>query len=441
MKRLFTSFTFLFILIAFSAQAQWSTQWLGYTTAASVKQISIVDNTTAWMVPSDASNPLIPWKIVSKTTNSGSTWQQSTIPANSSWFTGAIFGLNSMKAWVCMQNPADTGGKIYVTSNGGSSWASQDSAIFHVNPKIIYFWDADSGVCIGNPYNEHFEIYTTKDGGADWNSVDASDMPGANNSNQTFANSFWTKGDTMWFGGYTEGRIFVSHDRGYHWSFIPLPVNNVPFVFFRDTVGIAGNNDFINNDNEFYKTTDNGKHWTKVACDGLTACYSLTYVPGTPGTLVSVGTTMMVSNDWGESWNFLEEPLTNPSFVYSAVSFYNLTTGWAGGENLGNPSAGGIYKYNGSPLNLSSHPEITDIPELFPNPANGFVTIAFNSPRSQITSIDFSDITGRLVFHSELQSEPGSFQKNIDISMLQAGIYMARLQLGNKQFVKKLIVK
>jgi photosystem II stability/assembly factor-like uncharacterized protein len=440
MKRLFTSFASLFCVFSLTTQAQWATQTLGNASPRAVQQISIVNSSTAWVVSEDAANPLLPVKDVFKTTNSGAAWQKSIVTA-SNLTVGSVYGLDANRAWACMLNAADTGGSVFATTDGGATWKSQDSAVFHVNPKIVYFWDADSGVCIGNPYEEHFEIYTTKDGGNDWEVVKPLDMPACFDNDQTFGNSYWTKGDTIWFGGYTNGRIFVSYDRGYHWSFIPVPCNKVPIVFFRDTVGFAGNNDFINDDNEFYTTLDNGLHWEKVGCEGLIGCYSITYVKGTPGTLVSVGQGMMLSNDWGETWVAMQNPTTFPSALYSEVAFFNLTSGWAGGENLNNPGNGGIYKYSGPALNINNTSNQTIRPEVFPNPASGSVTIAINNPRSQNAVFEMRDISGRLVISQAFFTEGGFSQKLIDLGDIKPGLYLTKLQLKNTVYTNKLIVK
>ena len=206
-------------------------------------------------------------------------------------------------------------------------------------------------------------------------------------------------------------------------------------------MGFAGNNDFINDENEFYKTVDNGEHWEQVSCEGLSGCFSVTYVPGTPGTLVSVGKGMMLSNDWGETWESMQLPSSYPSAYYSEVAFYNLTTGWAGGENLASLSNGGIYKYNGPALTVPGSMVLSNPPDIFPNPASGSLTIAFHDQRSQRAVFEMTDLTGRLVIHQEFTTEGGYSQKTIDLNGLQPGLYLTKVEVKNTVYTNKLIVK
>jgi len=64
--------------------------------------------------------------------------------------------------------------------------------------------------------------------------------------------------------------------------------------------------------------------------------------------------------------------------------------------------------------------------DLYPNPSQGFVTLCFNNPPGNPTTLEIIDLAGHIVYVSQLG--PRSTQSTHDISALEAGIYHYRLQ-------------
>lgn len=65
--------------------------------------------------------------------------------------------------------------------------------------------------------------------------------------------------------------------------------------------------------------------------------------------------------------------------------------------------------------------------KVFPNPSNGIINIEFNNVNSNIVNIDVTDMIGRQVF--TLQDKPlqQHYNKQVDLSNLEKGIYVLRL--------------
>ncbi|MCF8301748.1 MAG: T9SS type A sorting domain-containing protein [Bacteroidales bacterium] len=78
---------------------------------------------------------------------------------------------------------------------------------------------------------------------------------------------------------------------------------------------------------------------------------------------------------------------------------------------------------------------------IYPNPADEFATLRFNSEASNKIAVRVYNLTGKLV--KELSSQK-LMQKNtvtIDISSLTKGIYMVQLTNGDQSYTNKLLVK
>ena len=65
-----------------------------------------------------------------------------------------------------------------------------------------------------------------------WKQVDEINMPLSQEGELTSQQCYSVVGDTFYFGGATNGKIYVSHNRGKNWSFIGTPLDIVRKVIF-----------------------------------------------------------------------------------------------------------------------------------------------------------------------------------------------------------------
>jgi|GEM_PF-6313842 photosystem II stability/assembly factor-like uncharacterized protein len=130
------------------------------STQASIYGVAFPSATTCFAVGnySDASNPGI-----YKSTTSGETWVALTNLASVDIY--AIHAVTQTKVWVAGNN-----GTVLYTTNGGTSWTSQNTGIdpSH-NLRSIYFYDSFNGYIVGLGGL----IFTTTNGGTSWTKLDS----------------------------------------------------------------------------------------------------------------------------------------------------------------------------------------------------------------------------------------------------------------------------
>ncbi|MCX6273422.1 MAG: T9SS type A sorting domain-containing protein, partial [Bacteroidetes bacterium] len=423
-----------------SLSAQWTTQWNGCAANRGITQFCAINQNTVWAALNDPAL-ITPVAEFTKTINGGTAWVQGFISDTGHYQLNAITALDQTLAWAVIANADGNGGYIMKTTNGGTSWVKQDSAVFHNSPKWIHFWDSDSGVAVGDPYQNRFEIFTTSNGGADWNKVGNNDIPVSIDEEYTIPGSFSVLGDSVFFGGATVGRVFVTADRGYHWSYIPVPLDDIKKVIFLDSLnGLVGNTTLVNLEWEFYKTVDGGKHWESFISNGPVHNSDIFFVPGTPDVWVSAGIGLSFSIDGADNWVNFSEPATNASPYYNTIVFTDPVHGWAGGINPAS-GVGGIYKYNGPALSIRDYSKIESGFVVFPNPANGIAQLSVNSTMSHNWKLKITDILGRNIREESLGNETGSFTRSIDLLGMKSGIYVVQLVSETEILQKELIVR
>ncbi|QBZ97324.1 zinc-dependent metalloprotease [Flavobacterium sangjuense] len=77
---------------------------------------------------------------------------------------------------------------------------------------------------------------------------------------------------------------------------------------------------------------------------------------------------------------------------------------------------------------------------LYPNPGNGNFNIRFNSSSSNEIGVVVHDIRGREIFSRNYQNT-GTFEQNVQLTSVQAGVYLVTVKDGNRKEVKKLIIE
>lgn len=77
---------------------------------------------------------------------------------------------------------------------------------------------------------------------------------------------------------------------------------------------------------------------------------------------------------------------------------------------------------------------------LYPNPSNGEFTLEFNSNSGKDINVNVYDISGKLVFKNEYDST-SRFQKQIALNNVSTGIYIMKVNDGDKTVTRKLIIE
>jgi hypothetical protein len=77
--------------------------------------------------------------------------------------------------------------------------------------------------------------------------------------------------------------------------------------------------------------------------------------------------------------------------------------------------------------------------QTFPNPANGFVNIEFNTPGSEYVNLKIIDVTGLEMFEQGMMSAPGRNKLRVGVSDLSQGMYYVVITTSEGTSTKKLL--
>lgn len=93
------------------------------------------------------------------------------------------------------------------------------------------------------------------------------------------------------------------------------------------------------------------------------------------------------------------------------------------------------------PASVSPEPSSTDRLTVVPTPARQRIELRYGLDRTALVSGDLIDVTGRRVASiPERTMEPGTNAISLDIASLEPGLYVARLRVGNRAMVGRVVV-
>jgi subtilisin family serine protease len=87
-------------------------------------------------------------------------------------------------------------------------------------------------------------------------------------------------------------------------------------------------------------------------------------------------------------------------------------------------------------------PELTDewTINLFPNPSNGNINLAMDLVNQDNYTIEITNAIGQVVYTEALNSYIGSYNKTINLTANNKGVYFVTVRSSNKQFVKRIVL-
>jgi len=78
--------------------------------------------------------------------------------------------------------------------------------------------------------------------------------------------------------------------------------------------------------------------------------------------------------------------------------------------------------------------------KLFPNPASNVIQISYESQINGLVNLDIFDLSGKLVVNQQYQVSKGKVSLDVELSQLENGSYIVRLQDGQYQHQTKLVI-
>jgi hypothetical protein len=409
------------VILYGNLNAQWVELNSGVTTQ--LNSISAVSNDYAWACGANG--------VVIKTTDGGTTWTNASSPLlNSSMTFYNVLANSSTKAFVAGLNAARDTTFIFMTLNGGTTWA----VVFQQAGGFIDgVWTSGGldGFMFGNPVGGNWSLYQTNSAGGGWYSVTPA-LP-QSGSEAGYNNSFAVFGTRIWF-GTNSGKIYYSTNSGSSFTAQNLGVASdsaMAMCFNGPGLGLASAN------SKLFTTTNAGVTWTLISIPGTQiisgiAGYSLKW-------FATRGKDIYYSTNQGTSWvlqytapgtSAYSEIVSSRVSSGSSIAFYAIRFN------------GGITKLlTLTGLNKIGEeiPTKYDLMQNYPNPFNPVTKIKYQVAKNSNVNITVFDITGKEVSNilNEYHSA-GTYEINFDGSKLTSGVYFYKMTANNFSLVKKM---
>ncbi len=431
------------------AATVWTKQNSSFTFGSrGVDEIDIINANTVWAKAYDGSNPTGYIREITRTNDGGATWTPGAITFTNSTNYGVsnLYAVDYTTAYACMFPITGTGGAIVKTIDGGTTWNIQTTAPFTNSwADFVHFFDANNGVCMGDPIattaGSDFVIYTTTNGGTTWTQVPLGSIPNTLANEAGITNEYFALGNTIWFTS-SKGRSFKSTDKGLTWTVASIgftgAYNSSSKLTMKSAlVGIAVLDTVPYT---MRKTNDGGATWTTLVPTGYLVKHpELAFVPGTSSTWFDVS----VSPSNGSSYSiddcstFLN--VDTGSVQFTAVSFFDINTGWAGSFNTSSTD-GGIYKWNPAIFTgVTSAISKEDNIKVYPIPAKNIVNLSLGTMDDENMTITIYNMLGAKVMNQKMKAISGDIVQ-LDLSTIDSGVYFINIINGGKSITKKITI-
>jgi photosystem II stability/assembly factor-like uncharacterized protein len=426
------------LLLSRGAAAQWTLQPFSFDTPqVFAYRFGIVSSNVVWALGYDenATN-----RSVVLTTDGGHSWQQRAVPLMADEYLTGISASSAASVWVCIASNTQPGGRIVHTTDGGQTWSVQTGALFTTStPNFVHFFTAVDGVALGDPLNppaDPFDIFVTHNGGTTWARAASVPAPLLHENATVLAPA--VVGNSIWF-VTDESRVFRSTDQGNTWTaaMANTTISETYAVAFQDAQhgAVLSVNDATNTLYE-HVTADGGLSWQRALYSGPLRSSGITGVPGT-GLLVSVGEGTLGTADIGSSYSADNGATWIPledTRQHTGVAAFGRTAVWSGAVQ---PSGGlGAYRLDATVL---SHGPARVLPPLtaYPNPSAGG---EFRLPLAGVAgTVRVTDALGRVV----LRTATGAGQRELELSLRgqQPGLYLLTLETSAGLARQQLLVQ
>jgi len=244
------------------------------------------------------------------------------------------------KVWAVGEN-----GRVFVSSNSGSSWEQQNSGGISERLNSVYFTDVSTGYAVGNSgrvikstssgvnwidlgqmagtpnlYTVYFitpstgfaagaggKLFKTSDGGTSWQEI-------ATGTTDDIRKILFVD-ETTAFMATAGGKILKSSDGGDTWAATSASDNALYSVaFISPAQGVA-----VGDKKTILRTTDGGASWTTISSATTGVLYSVTYL--SPSVLAAAGSSGLIlrSSDGGLTWSEIKMSGTSSSMNWNGV--------------------------------------------------------------------------------------------------------------------------
>ncbi len=378
------------------------------------------------------------------------------VPCNAQWKTAGFnaqilaFGVHDTTLF---ESDAGAVGRFIPTAAPDAHWAESDNGIGFSGGNIVSFTSLGRYFYANQQGQDQF-TFRSSDNGSTWNEVGG----GVNIA----SNGFYLFGNYEYFGRHYFG---LSRDSGMTWDSVEnfvaqtyatigkcIFVNNGSAIMrsqdtgntwsklsptFEGTMTTMGSLLFITGGGKVIESTDSGSQWVPVAVDSAGTVPETVNILVTDGKNLFAGTTKGVyfSMDTGKHWLAGNQGLTYLNVdalgVFDTLLFVNT------------PASGGAYytamrsipeMTDTTPASVVQSSPLGDTIEIYPNPANGMVTIFAGG--TSILGVSVLNVLGESVLDMPNLRET---EISLDISKLPSGTYFLQIQTASGSVIRKLV--
>ena len=302
-------------------------------------------------------------------------------------------------------------------SNGNIITGGQDGIFVIENNQVIHTEATEcydilvtqNGSIIAHTYSDGmYQAIRSTDGGINWTTVQ-SDLTYTQHIQQSNTGKIYITTQTQ--------DVYLSEDDGANWS-----VQDYGIVFrqifpYNDQIimGLEGNS--------LIRSEDGGETWNTISSNYLLD--NLVYVNESEF-YITYGqngeTRLLHTNDAGESW---DEEFRNCTFTL-AMTMNSV------GDIIMAQASGHINVYSEEIINSTDNNITIDPPlHIWPNPIDKNMTLHIDSPWSTLQIVNLK---------GDVLSNFTNYKSSLDISMLESGLYIIKLEQDGRVKTEKLIV-
>ena len=398
------------------SQSAWTPGALGHT--GFIRGVQVRNAEEAWVTATSG---------VFATTDGGATWIKAdtsgfTDPAGPSDLTLLLSG-----TLLSVEHPGRASA-IVMSTDGGVTWQEK----YHIDSCYIngiVMTSATDGVAVGDPVGGYWVVLLTSDGGVTWRPAPSAPLeaiaPGPRGELGWEQSIAALEGGFIWF-GTNNSRIYRSKDWGGTWSYSAIPSFDAYGVAFNDPLaGVAALGAGL------ARTTDGGASWTHIPtwyCNDVFGIHEFYWAVQ--------GRAILESTDNGATWDTAYTGTGNFERIHAALDG-DMIVGFAVGGSQ-------TVKFTISLTEVAPQagiPQRIRLHQNYPNPFNPTTTIKYGLPeRSHVTLTIFNTLGQQVGTLVEGEVEAGYHEVKFDASHLPSGVYLYRLQAGNRIEVRKAVL-
>jgi photosystem II stability/assembly factor-like uncharacterized protein len=422
--KLFTTLVLILITSVSYAQSGWYTQNSG--TNKFLTDVYFVDQNNGWVTG---------WTgTILHTSDGGANWNDQNAPATNAY--DGIYFVDNQTGWA-----VGYAGRIVNTTDGGNSWNFQTSGT------QLYIWDvfflnADIGWTAGGEvgiFDRFREILYTTDGGNSWTTQ-------LSENNKDPLKSIFFVDENNGFAVGEGSTILHTTNGGNSWTeqAIAAGYHFYDVDFLNPATGwVVGQDLSLQHYAVIFNTIDGGNTWNLQTFNMDESLQGVCFVNGNTGYAVGGANTVgrvFHTTDGGVNWIPQNSNTNNP---LTSVCFVDADNGWAVGFDgtIIHTTGGGTVAIENDVNATNTIPKEIVLYNNYPNPFNPSTHIEFQIADFGFVSLKVYDVFGREVATLVNESKTaGSYTVEFDAGSFAGGYYFYRLESGDFQQVKKMLL-